>query len=408
MKKAAPIAANGNSAPSRPTVTALICAAGKGSRARFDKNKLLTDLDGAPALMKTLSAFDLTEIDEILIAVSADDYDTIKALCAGYQKARLVLGGETRTQTVRNALREVKTEIVLIHDGARPFIQKQQILGCIDSVKRYGSGVCCAPVVDTIAQTDGERISSVPNRALLRAVQTPQGFYTKEILRAYEQAAASGNAYTDDSSIYLQFIGKPRLCEGSPENKKLTYAEDFSIAKSENPAPEYVLPAPIVCAPADRVGFGVDTHAFGKEQNFITLCGVTVPSDSGLIAHSDGDVALHALMDSLLSAAGLKDIGHYFPDTDERFRGANSMALLAEVVRLIAKRGFAPRNVSIAIQAEKPRLAGYIDKMKKSVAAALSIDETAVGITAGTNERLGYVGEGKGITVYATSLLLKK
>jgi 2-C-methyl-D-erythritol 2,4-cyclodiphosphate synthase len=110
-------------------------------------------------------------------------------------------------------------------------------------------------------------------------------------------------------------------------------------------------------------------------------------------------------MDALLSAAGLKDIGHYFPDTDERFRGANSMDLLAQVKGLLSGKGYAVKNASIAIQAEKPRLAKYIDEMKKKVAAALSIDENAVGITAGTNEKLGYVGEGKGITVYATTLL---
>ncbi len=376
----------------RPTVTAIVCAAGKGLRAGFEKNKLLVDLQGDPVLLKTLSAFDLEEIDEILVAVSAGDKEEISELCAQIPRMRIVLGGDTRTQTVQNALKEVKTELVLIHDGARPFVTKEQILGCIDSVKKFGSGICCTPVVDTVAQTDGEHIHSVPNRESLRAIQTPQGFFTAELLTAYKQAEQNGETYTDDSSVYLNYIGAPRLCDGSPSNKKLTYAADFTADCMDE-------------RPADRVGFGVDTHAFGKEQKFITLCGVNVPADSGLIAHSDGDVALHALMDALLSAAGLKDIGHYFPDTDERFRGANSMDMLAQVKGLLSDKGYAVKNASIAIQAEKPRLAKYIDEMKKTVAAALSIDENAVGITAGTNEKLGYVGEGKGITVYATTLL---
>lgn len=369
-----------------PAVTALICAAGKGTRAGFSKNKLLVQKQGFPVLFKTVSAFDLEEIDEILIAVNKEDYDEIKALCAPFKRIRLTLGGETRPQTVYNALKEVKTEIVLIHDGARPYATKELIHGCIESVKNYGSGICAIPLVDTVAVTDGEHILSVPDRNGLRAVQTPQGFFTKDILSAYEKAAQSSKSYTDESSIYLDHIGSPRFCAGARENIKLTYAEDFS-------------------SPNTRVGFGVDTHAFGKQQNFITLCGVNVPSETGLIAHSDGDVAVHALMDAMLSAAGLRDIGYYFPDSDERYKGANSMALLAEIKRLIEKEGYAVKNVSIAIQAEKPRLAKFIDEMKRTLAAALCVNENAVGITAGTNEKLGYVGEGKGITVYATTLL---
>ena len=149
----------------------------------------------------------------------------------------------------------------------------------------------------------------------------------------------------------------------------------------------------------------MDTHAFGKEQNYIVLCGEQIPSESGLIAHSDGDVAVHAVMDALLSAVGKKDIGHYFPDTDERWKNADSMQMLAQVVAMICADGYAVQNVSVAIQAEKPRLKKYIDNMKANLATVLGVELSAVGITAGTNEKLGYVGEGKGITVYAQALL---
>ena len=157
-----------------------------------------------------------------------------------------------------------------------------------------------------------------------------------------------------------------------------------------------------------RCGFGVDTHAFGKKQDYILLAGVKIPSESGLIAHSDGDVLVHALMDALLSAAGLRDIGFHFPDSDVKWKNANSMEMLALVIGLLDKQGYAPQNVSIAIQAEKPRLAKYIEDMKNSLASALKLDPTAIGITAGTNEGLGYVGEGKGITVHAYALLKNK
>ena len=155
------------------------------------------------------------------------------------------------------------------------------------------------------------------------------------------------------------------------------------------------------------MGIGVDTHAFGRAQNYIVLGGVRVPSESGLVAHSDGDVLCHAVMDALLSAAGLKDIGHYFPDTNDEWKNADSMKMLAQVTALIREQGFRPANLSAAIQAEKPRLAGYIEAIKKSLAEALNLPETAVGISAGTNEKLGYIGEGKGITANAAVLLEK-
>ena len=152
----------------------------------------------------------------------------------------------------------------------------------------------------------------------------------------------------------------------------------------------------------------MDTHAFGKPQDYILLAGVKIPSESGLIAHSDGDVLAHALMDALLSAAGLKDIGFYFPDSSPEWKGADSMQMLKKVLALLDERGYRVQNASIAVQAEKPRLAKYIDEMKNRLAGALRVDPTAVGITAGTNEGLGYVGEGKGITVNAYVLLQRK
>jgi len=370
----------------RKSVSVIICAAGKGERAGFSKNKLLARINGEPVLKKTVAAFDFPEIDEILLAVSPADQAEITALFKDNEKIRFLLGGATRFQTVKNALNAVNGQIVLIHDGARPFVPRACILDCIQSVVRYGSGICAVPATDTIAFSENGKITSVPNRASLFHLQTPQGFFTAEIQKAYSLAEETQNVYTDDSSVYSAFIGNPTLCAGSVENGKLTHPQDFSSGFA-------------------RVGFGVDTHAFGKEQNYITLCGVQIPSDSGLIAHSDGDVAVHAVMDALLSGAGLNDIGHYFPDTDERWKNADSMKMLERVLGLLRERGYAVKNLSVAIQAEKPRLKNYIERMKQRLASSLGVDSNAVGITAGTNEKLGYVGEGKGITVYATALL---
>ena len=368
------------------TVCAIICAAGKGTRTGFDKNKLLIPFQGKRVLERTLSAFDFPAVDEILVTSSQEDFEEISALCASFSRTRVVLGGNTRSQSVFLALQACSSDIVLIHDGARPFVTRESILNCLQSVKAYGSGICAVPALDTVAIGENGKIKSVPARDTVYQIQTPQGFFRENIYTAYERALETDDyAYTDDSSVFARFCGAPHLCAGARENIKLTHAEDFRQTA--------------------RCGFGVDTHAFGKAQPYIVLAGVKIPSESGLVAHSDGDVLVHALMDALLSGAGLKDIGHYFPDTDEKWKGASSMDMLAQVLQKINELGYCVQNASIAIQAEKPRLAKYIDEMKNALSSVLRIDQSAIGISAGTNEGLGYVGEGKGITVHAYALL---
>ena len=367
------------------TVCAILCAAGKGSRAGFDKNKLL--IRGGETLKKTISAFDFPAIDEILVTASEADFAEISALCAEFARTKVVLGGNSRSESVYNALKNAVSDIVLIHDGARPFVTRTIIESCIESVKTNGSGVCAVECRDTIATVQKGKIVGIPDRNSLRQIQTPQGFFRENITFAYERAFEEDSpAYTDDSSVFARYCGSPALCAGDPANVKLTYKEDFSSG-------------------AARCGFGVDSHAFGQAQVYIVLAGLKIPSDSGLIAHSDGDVLTHAVMDALLSAAGLKDIGHYFPDSDEKWKNANSLKMLEMVLSLIKEQGYSVQNLSVAIQAEKPRLAKHIDEMKNNLSCVLRIDPTAIGITAGTNEGLGYVGEGKGITVNAYTLL---
>ena len=153
-----------------------------------------------------------------------------------------------------------------------------------------------------------------------------------------------------------------------------------------------------------RIGHGYDVHRLVENRDLI-IGGVRIPHALGLLGHSDADVLCHAVADALLGAAGKRDIGYYFPDTDEQWKNADSIKMLEQVVTMLTEKGYGVKNVSIAVQAEKPRLAKYIDDMKNRLSSALKIDPTAVGITAGTNEGLGYVGEGKGITVHAYALL---
>ncbi len=379
-------------------ISLILCAAGNGARAGFPENKILHEYCGLPVISYSLSAF-APFVGEILLACRPEDIPALSPLIAPYPAVRLVEGGKTRAESVFSALKEAKGELVLIHDAARPFVTAALIERCIDCARAHGSAICALPATDTAALCEENEIVSPLPRERLYTLQTPQGFDRKKLLSAYERAFSEGRTeeFTDDSGVFCAYWGRAHLFAGERGNRKLTFREDFS--------------------PAERVGFGVDTHAFDHAEefqrgiarlnlNYIKLCGVLVPSDRALRAHSDGDVAVHALMDALLSAAGLRDIGYYFPDTDESFRGADSMKLLARVRELLSERGFAVKNVCVSILAEKPRLSPHIEEMRKNLSAALSCESVAV--AAGTNEKLGYVGEGKGITAYAAALLEKK
>ncbi len=366
-------------------IAAVLCAAGKGTRAGFGGNKVLALYNGLPVLCYSLSVFSPLA-DEVLVACAPEDEERIAQLLIPFPNARTVPGGATRGESVRNALYETKADMVLVHDAARPFVTPETVRACIACLMRYGSAVCSLPLSDTVAHTLDGNILDVPPRERYCTVQTPQGFLRDKLLHAYERAREEGRTFTDESGVYAAYCEPPRLFTGERQNKKLTYPEDFT--------------------PAERVGFGTDTHAF-CEGDHIVLCGKKIPCARGLRAHSDGDAAVHALMDAMLSAAGLRDIGHYFPDTDARFAGADSMRLLQETVAMIQEQGLYVGNATVSIVAERPRLAPYIEEMRQNLADCLHIPAQCVGVAAGTNEGLGYVGEGKGITCFATVLLKK-
>ena len=373
-------------------LTVILCAAGSGTRANLPENKILHDYLGMPVLCYSLSALS-PYADELLVACREEDEARIKPLLPQYENARTVRGGNTRTESVYNALKAARGDRVLIHDAARPFVTRALIERVLKSVQERGSGVAAVPETDTVV-LGGDGGYTLPPRENLFRIQTPQGYLAAPLLSAYEKAVKSGKTFTDDSGVYAAYVAPPALVPGDADNKKLTFAEDFSLA--------------------ERVGFGVDTHAFEHQEeidrgiarlnlNYITLGGVVLPSNRALEAHSDGDVLVHALMDALLSAAGLRDIGYYFPDAAPEYKGISSMKLLAEVMKMVHGCGFAVQNVSISVLCELPRLAPYIEKMRENLRAALSCENVA--IAAGTNEKLGYIGEGRGITAYALALL---
>lgn len=374
-----------------PKIYAVIPAAGTGSRAGFQQNKLLQKIGGVPVLKKTVAAFCANEqIACVLVCANEADRAEISALLSPFAKVKLAEGGATRTASVKNALEMLAAlpcppDYVLIHDGARPFISQKVIADCIAAVRQYGSAVCALPCTDTAVRAQSGFVSEAVEREGLFTLQTPQGFSFPELLAAYRKISPE-DSFTDDSGVWKKYVAPPRLFGGDARNRKLTFAEDFMTE-------EY------------RTGIGVDTHAFGANRKYVVLGGVKIAASTGLHAHSDGDVLCHALMDALLSAAGLADIGHYFPDTSPQYKGADSLRLLARVRDMLDLHGFSVCNVSVAVIAETPKLSPHIAEMKRNVAAALGIAEGAVGISAGTNEKLGYIGRGEGITAVANVLL---
>ena len=248
-------------------------------------------------------------------------------------------------------------------------------------------------------------MAGTPQRSLLRAVQTPQIFKAELLHSAYGSENLRGAAVTDDASLVERLGVKVAVAEGSYENIKITTPEDLLLAEKIC-ADRGMAMQQEIKVPQFRVGTGFDVHRLTENRKLI-LCGVEVPYELGLDGHSDADVAVHALMDALLGAAALGDIGRHFPDTDERFKGADSMKLLAHVIALLKERCWHVNNADVTIIAQRPKLAGFIPQMRANLAAALELGEDAVNVKATTTEKLGFTGRGEGIAAEACVSLIK-
>ncbi|MBO4251824.1 MAG: 2-C-methyl-D-erythritol 2,4-cyclodiphosphate synthase [Clostridia bacterium] len=366
-------------------ITVILAAGGSGERAKQNKNKILTEIDGKACIKRTFDAFYATGvIEEYVVAAKPEDAEEIKSLLPDFVKT--VSGGITRTESVKNALKATTGEIVLIHDAARPFVTERIIKDCIESAIKYGSGVAAIPSRDTVVKYDGKTTGYL-GKSGLYLIQTPQCFKTADIKAAYEKAGDT--AFNDDGEVYLNSFGDLKLVAGDKNNIKLTYPEDFCVVKTET-----------------RFGTGFDCHRLVENRKLI-LGGVEISHDKGLLGHSDADVLTHAIMDAILSACSMRDIGYWFPDNDEKYEGANSLKLLAEVLRMISEKGFKVTSVSAVIMAEKPKLLKHIPAITESLASALNIASDNVGISATTLEGLGFVGREEGICVHANAVVIK-
>lgn len=380
------------------TNVVLTCA-GSGSRFSHAQNKLFLEVGGKSVLQHTLDALNRCRgIDRIVLVYAEENADRLPSLRSEIP-LEFVLGGESRTRSVKNGLAACDCDIVLIHDGARPFVTPKTVEDCISSVYEFGSGIAANRITDTVKACEGDFIDRTVNREKLRTVQTPQGFYLKDIRDAYAQV--SDESLFDDSEVYERAGKRPHLFYADRANLKITYPEDLKAFERTLRSSEELR--------ADdgmRTGFGHDIHAFARGRKLL-LAGVEIPYSMGLEGHSDADVLVHSVMDALLSAAGLRDIGCYFPNTDPRYKNISSMKLLDKVLFLIFERGYAPVNVAVSVICEQPKLADHIPDMRRNLAAALGLPEDSVGISAGTNEKLGFLGEGKGICALCQCLIKK-
>lgn len=371
-------------------ITAIITAAGKGTRAGLKTNKVLNAFeDGKTVLERATLPFDEDErITELIFTASEEDYDKILKISQTFKTPSIVVkGGETRTESVKAALEKVNGEFVLIHDAARPYVTAQIVDNCVKTLLTRGSAITCTPCVNTIGNISPDGAITHTSRSDKRVIQTPQGFMTCDIKKAFS-LIEKDDIFTDEAGAYCKYIGRAYPCEGSRENIKLTYPEDFT------------LPGNV------RAGTGFDLHRLTENRKLI-LGGIDIPFEKGLLGHSDADVLIHAVMDALLSAAALKDIGCYFSDKDPEYKDISSMILLSRVLKMIKDEGYKVNNVSAVIMAEKPKLTPYADRIKKNLATALEIPVYNVGLSCTTLEGVGLIGTEQAIAASAVCTILK-
>lgn len=374
-------------------ISAILVCAGKGKRADFGFNKLLKEVDGVTVFERTLYAFSShPSIDEIIVVCAEEDEAAFKSIAEKLgAKAKFTRGGKDRSDSVLNGITAANGDIVLIHDGARPFVSAKIISDCVNSAIGFGSGVACVPATDTVAKIsyDGEeRYIVSAARDNIYKVQTPQAFDKKSLLKAFS-LKGDGESFTDESGLYAKYIGRCRAVQGEERNRKLTRAEDFAPAENL------------------RAGVGFDLHKLVAGRKLI-LGGVEIPHDKGLLGHSDADVLLHAICDALLSSASLGDIGKHFPDTDEKYKDVSSVLLFNKVKEMLEEKGYKIVNVSAVIMAQKPKLSPFVKKITENVASLCGVTPDRAGITCTTLEGIGIVGREEGIAVTAYCLTEKR
>lgn len=388
-------------------IWAVIPAAGAGSRFGADHAKQYASINNVTVLEHSAATLLQQKIlQKIVIALHADDTKGARLPLLQHKKINFVCGGAERTDSVLQALlylREYaeKDDWVLVHDAARPCLSASDVQKLIDTLRDDPvGGILAVPATDTLKKIDGNDINTTIDRAVIWQAQTPQMFRFGLLLECLQQAEQKKQPVTDEASAIEACGYTAKVVLGSRSNIKITYRDDLALAA-------FYLRDAGESSMTFRIGQGYDVHRFG-EGDHIMLCGVAVPHTQGVIAHSDGDVAIHALCDALLGALALGDIGVHFPDTDAAYKNADSCVLLAKVYQLISQRGWQLANADITIIAESPKVLPYREEMQQRLADVLQLSLDVISVKATTTEKLGFEGRKEGIASQAIVLLEKK
>jgi len=373
---------------------ALVVAAGRGRRFGGDVPKQYLDLAGRPVLRHSLAAYATNpQVDAVRTVIHGDDRQLFDAAAAGLGVLDPVPGGNSRQDSVRlglESLAPLAPDIVLIHDGARPFIDAGTIGRVIAALERHPGAIPAVPVADTLKREgDGGLIDGTVDRAGLWRAQTPQGFRFGEILAAHR--AVVGEELTDDAAVLERAGGSVALVLGDEGNVKITTTADLERARRAFDGPGEF-----------RTGNGYDVHRFTTGSG-LWLCGVQVPHDAALEGHSDADVALHAATDALLGAIAAGDIGRHFPPSDPRWKGAASHQFLTHAARLVSGLGGRVVHLDVTIVCERPKVGPHRAAMQARMAELLALRQDRISVKATTTERLGFTGRGEGIAAQATA-----
>jgi len=388
-------------------VSAIIAAAGRGTRLGADEPKQLVEIGGVPMLQRTVDTFVRAAcVNEIIIALPPDVAHAPPSYLRHRRKPlHVVPGGVRRQDSVANAFARVSmaADVVVVHDAARPFATEALISRTVEAAYESGAAIAALPASDTVKQSSGVGEDPTVDRTLPREriflAQTPQAF-RREVLRdAIALARDPAIDVTDEATLAERAGHTVRLVAGEPQNVKITTANDLRAARGT------------VFSEAERVlvriGTGYDLHRLVEGRPFI-LADVTIPFEKGPLGHSDADVLCHAVADAVLGAASIGDIGHHFPDSDERWRGAPGLDLLARAIDLVRRRGFIVVNIDAVVIAERPKLAAHMPAICSNLARALNVAAEAVSVKGKTNEGVGELGRGEAIACHAIALLTKK
>ncbi len=379
--------------------SAVIVAAGSGTRFGGSRPKQLAPLAGRPVLSRTLSVFEaLGEIFEIVLVLPPDWLEVIEAEAVRpfhFHKVRCLPGGRSRAESTRLGLQAAGGDLVIVHDGVRPLVEPRLILAVARAARERGAALAAVPVRDTLKSVDGGLVTSTVDRRGLWQAQTPQGFRREILTAAFEAASKEGPLeFTDDIALVERMGLKAAVVESSPRNIKITGREDLDLA-------EALLNRPVSSI---RVGQGYDLHRLVAGRPLFLAC-LQVPFELGLAGHSDADVMSHALADALLGAAGLGDIGQHFPDSDPRWAGASGAAILARTMAKVRAAGLELVQADLTLIGEKPKISGYRQAMGAAVASALEVTADMINIKATTTEGLGPTGSGEALAALAVATL---